>query len=167
MAPRPSTRALAAGARAAPAPAAAAAAAPAAAAAAPAAAPAAAAAAPAAITTPKSVWGPRGWRWLHTMAIAYPRKPSKEDKLLVQRRLTDFFNALPCPECRAHAAQYLARHPPDITDSATLQAWTWRFHNFVNARLGKPAFPFSAYQQMYLSEMCWAHWPSAGCESAF
>jgi len=121
----------------------------------------------AATATPKSVWGPRGWRWLHMMAIAYPRKPTKEDKLLVQRRLTDFFNALPCPECRAHSMGYLAKYPPDITDSATLQAWTWRFHNSVNARLGKPAFPFSAYQQVYLSEMCWAHWPSEGCEKAF
>ena len=121
----------------------------------------------AATATPKSVWGPRGWRWLHMMAIAYPRKPTKEDKLLVQRRLTDFFNAMPCPECRAHSMGYLAKYPPDITDSATLQAWTWRFHNSVNARLGKPAFPFSAYQQVYLSEMCWAHWPSEGCEKAF
>ena len=115
---------------------------------------------------PKSVWGPRGWRWLHNLAISFPRRPTTVDRHVAARRVYEFIGRLPCQECRKHSSVYLDSYPPDLTDTHTFQVWVWTFHNDVNRRLGKPLFPFSAYQQMYLSEMCWASQP-VDCSKAF
>ena len=115
---------------------------------------------------PKSVWGPRGWRWLHNLAISFPRRPTTVDRHVAARRVYEFIGRLPCQECRKHSSAYLDSYPPDLTDTHTFQVWVWSFHNAVNRRLGKPLFPFSAYQQMYLSEMCWASQP-VDCSKAF
>ena len=105
------------------------------------------------------MWGPRGWRWLHSLAISFPRNPTARDRALARKQLADFIEKLPCKECRAHSAKYFADSPPDLTNSGTFQVWAWKFHNDVNKRLGKPLLPLSAYQQMYLIEMCWAGQP--------
>ena len=89
-----------------------------------------------------------------------------EDKHIAAQRVYEFIGRLPCEDCRKHAAAYLNNSPPDLTDTHTFQVWVWKFHNDVNARLRKPLFPFSAYQQMYLSEMCWANQP-VDCSKAF
>lgn len=110
---------------------------------------------------PKQEWGPRAWHWLHLMAINYPPDPSENDMARARVRIGRFIQSLPCADCRIHAAAYIAAVPPDASDAQSLQVWAWRFHNAVNRRLGKRQFPFAAYRQLYLSEMCWAEWSSA------
>jgi hypothetical protein len=82
---------------------------------------------------------------------------------MAYRRILRFLENLPCPECRRHSLEYIQQDPPDLSSSQALQVWAWSFHNNVNARLGKPLFPFTAYSQLYLSEMCWADWTAAEC----
>ena len=49
---------------------------------------------------------------------------------------------LPCPTCRMHASAYMARvHPRDVQTRAKFRMFLYRFHNTVNARLGKPQYP--------------------------
>jgi hypothetical protein len=107
---------------------------------------------------PKPTWGPLGWNWLHTTAIEFPAQPSAGDRREVLRRIWDFVSRLPCAECQGHARRYLQRNPPAADDTYSLQAWAWRFHNAVNARLGKRQVSYAAYQHAYSDEICWASW---------
>ena len=47
---------------------------------------------------------------------------------------------LPCSACTMHMALYLRSHPPSAepADTPNLEEWMVRFHNDVNARLGRP-----------------------------
>ena len=97
------------------------------------------------------------------MAISYAHEPTAADAALAQRRIQNFIENLPCPECRGHSMEYISENPVDLSSSQSLQVWVWRFHNAVNKRLGKALLPFAAYSQLYLSEMCWANWTAADC----
>lgn len=111
---------------------------------------------------PKGKWGPRGWNWLHVTAINYPQDPTLAEARLAFRRIWNFITHLPCAECRAHAVQFVLRHPPDLSSTFGLQAWVWRFHNAVNYRLGKRVIPYEEYLAVYADEICWADWQE-GC----
>ncbi len=93
------------------------------------------------------------WKWLHRLAIAYPRKPTREDAILAFDRMWKFFTRLPCPKCRAHLAVYLDAHPIALADSASLQLWVWALHNNVNNRTGKPFFPLEDYKALYADDI--------------
>jgi len=54
----------------------------------------------------------------------------------------------PCPDCIQHSREHLLANPPEKAEDAFV--WTWRFHNDVNRRLGKPELPFNTARQMYL-----------------
>lgn len=110
---------------------------------------------------PKGTWGPRAWNWLHVTAINYPREPTLADARRAFRRIWNFVSNLPCAECREHAVRHVIRSPPTLTDSDALQAWVWRFHNVVNACLGKRLVSYEEYRRLYADEICWANW-SAG-----
>ena len=70
--------------------------------------------------------------------------------------LKTFVGILPCEECRAHAAGYIAEHP--FEPPASYPAWNfyirtyfYTFHEAVNTRLGKPNFDFSSLTETYKS----------------
>lgn len=111
----------------------------------------------------KNMWGPRAWAWLHNLAINYPPRPTVAEIRIAYDRIVNFVTHLPCPECRQHATQYVRQFPPDLSGSEAFQRWAWNFHNAVNRLLGRPAFPFAAYQLAYADEICWA---SAVCSAA-
>ena len=73
-----------------------------------------------------------------------------------------FFARLACAECRYHALQHAATHPPALADTYTFQAWVWKFHNRVNRRLGKPFVPYHAYMALYADELESANQNTAG-----
>lgn len=69
-------------------------------------------------------WGPALWRELHTKTdadAAYVKS--------VTRRL-------PCGECRRGWSWFVKEYPPVFGDG--WWEWTWRAHNYVNTKLGKP-----------------------------
>jgi hypothetical protein len=102
---------------------------------------------------PKWVWGPRGWYWLHTAAIGYPARPTRDDARVAFRRIWAFVTHLPCAECRGHATRYVLRRPPNLASTDALQAWVWGFHNAVNRRLGRPAVSYEEYRRLYADEI--------------
>jgi FAD-linked sulfhydryl oxidase len=93
------------------------------------------------------------WKWLHRLAIYYPRAPALADANQAFSRMWTFFTRLPCPKCRAHVAEYLERSPIDLANSRGLQVWCWKFHNAVNVRLKKPLFSFEAYLALYAEDI--------------
>lgn len=105
---------------------------------------------------PKGEWGPRGWNWLHVVAISYPLHPTSTDARIAFRRIWSFVSHLPCAVCRIHATRFVLRNPPNLASTDALQVWAWGFHNAVNLRLGKPSIPYAEYQRLYACEILWA-----------
>lgn len=88
-----------------------------------------------------AVWGPKHWRALHA-------RPDMPDALGGEAKwLAAFISALPCAECKTHAAALrVGMGAPDFTDADAYFAWTVNFHNGVNSLLGKPAFSLAEAQ---------------------
>ena len=88
----------------------------------------------------KVEWGQATWCLAHT--LAYKLHPAEERHApRLWEELARVCGHLPCPDCRAHAADYLRarrRRPP--ASRAAVNDFFWRMHNAVNRRLGKPIF---------------------------
>lgn len=110
---------------------------------------------------PKNEWGPKGWNWLHVLAINYPPAPTRVDARVALHRIWKFVTHLPCTECRGHATRFFRENPPSLASTFSLQAWVWKFHNAVNLRLKKPLVSYAEYQRLYADEICWANWGGA------
>lgn len=80
----------------------------------------------------KKQWAPYCWYLLHLVAYGYCRW--KEDKYY------NFFKnlgrVLPCPKCRDHFKEYIAKHP--IWNNTDLSKWCIAYHNDVNRVTNKP-----------------------------
>ena len=82
----------------------------------------------------REFWGPRLWYILHGIAALY--EPS--ERLSYEKfYCSTLINVIPCQSCREHTTSYIKFNAPDLTNSGSLQNWTRRFHNYVNARLNK------------------------------
>ena len=98
---------------------------------------------------PKNVWGPPAWAKLHAIASRYSTTTDLEGARQTFRAIWATVRELPCAECRAHATQYILATPPDLSSRTALMAWTWAFHNTVNARLGKPFMPYTTFDYLW------------------
>lgn len=109
------------------------------------------------ITDPKIV-GPGQWVALHAAAA---RAKTVEDNKRVERLLISTIENFTCSECRDHARAYLAKNPTakyyEMFDKdgrcIAMAYYIWRFHNFVNERLGKPFVPWEYCKRLY-AEVC-------------
>lgn len=91
-----------------------------------------------------SVWGPRMWKTLHTIAFAYPEVPTAEQQQAALSFLTSLAQLLPCQSCRTHFAEYLAKNPPTLGSREQFAKYLNQFHNAVNTRIGKPTVPYDS-----------------------
>ena len=84
-------------------------------------------------------WGMPTWVFMHTLLAKIP-----DDQYVAAETLTQIkalCSVLPCPDCAAHATQYLARvEPKHVLTRAAFQQVLWKFHNHVNQRTKKQAF---------------------------
>jgi hypothetical protein len=101
---------------------------------------------------PLAAWGPLKWRWLHVWAIFYPSAPTQRDARRASLQLARFLESLPCASCMQHARAFVAASPPPLDSSASLQEWTRKFHNTVNARLSRPEFTRASFALLYERE---------------
>ncbi len=102
--------------------------------------------------TNPNVWGQGMWFTIHLVAITStnPTNTIKQIKF--------FLNNLPCDTCKQHALQYLSTHPLEDYVESTLNnsekiglfIWTFKFHNAVNYRLGKPSLEWDVAYNLYL-----------------
>lgn len=98
-----------------------------------------------------TVWGPKLWLVIHTMALNYPDNPTYEDR----RNYENFFNSLkfviPCDKCRLHYTERINKKPIinylDNTDS--LFRYTIDLHNDVNKSLGKRTYIYDEVIEIY------------------
>jgi hypothetical protein len=92
-----------------------------------------------------SVWGPLGWMTLHSVASLYPDTPTETERQLMITWLDLFRDTITCPSCQAHFAEllsnYRAQFPNMLYSRRDFLLFTFRAHNAVNKRIGKPVYP--------------------------
>lgn len=94
-----------------------------------------------------SVWGPVGWKYLHSVAHGYPIDPVqfdvKNDNIVgtTARNYKIFFtqvgNTLPCRLCRESYIELIKGNPVRTQSREELTQWLWEIHNKVNEKLGR------------------------------
>lgn len=87
-------------------------------------------------------WGPSGWHFIHAVMMTAPEKLSPNEIEEMKAFLVLFGRHLPCPKCRIHFRDFLAREANDAryaSRDALVQLMN-DCHNDVNRRLGKPEF---------------------------
>ena len=94
------------------------------------------------------VWGPPTWFFLHSMAMAYPKKIDKNDPDHIEIKnsmyafLSNLGNILPCGICGASYENYIKTPELSITrylnSRADLAHFIYLIHEKVNEKLGVP-----------------------------
>lgn len=103
-------------------------------------------------TDPKYI-GPGIWVLMHMKAIKSIEFTDKIDFL----HFIDYLcNNFPCERCRRHMIEYVDKDPPlnYFTIPDGMFYWSWKFHNDVNQRLGKPIIDYTTAKQWYNSGVC-------------
>lgn len=105
-----------------------------------------------------AVWGPVGWKFLHSVAHGFPENPAEFDAEnglplgTTANNYKQFFvlvgHVLPCRYCRDSYHEYLRFEPPVTASRATLTRWLWGIHNKVNHKLGV-VYDGTGYDKVY------------------
>ena len=96
------------------------------------------------------IWGPHAWFFLHTVAFAYPYKPTPSQQLNMRQFLINLGSILPCQVCQQHYQENLQQNSIDnaVQSKDKLFVWLVNIHNAVNRQLNKPEMSLeSAYQK--------------------
>lgn len=105
-----------------------------------------------------AVWGPVGWKFLHSVAHGFPVDPIAVDvengKQVgttannYKRFFTLVGHVLPCRYCRDSYQTYVAEAPPMTSSRSNLTRWLWDTHNKVNEKLGV-SYSGAEYDSVY------------------
>lgn len=106
-------------------------------------------------TTPTS-FGPGMWATIHILSF---NANTKSDQIQFIKTMKIIVNNIPCETCRGHAKEYVKTHKMEefLNEKGYgMFMYTWKFHNTVNQRLGKPIMSydmaFHRYNQLKNSE---------------
>jgi len=98
----------------------------------------------------KMKWGEPIWTLFHTMAQKIDPKEFSRLRTEIFDLIRTVCNSLPCPDCTAHASQYVNQvNWAAIQSKEDLANMLFAFHNSVNQRKGYPAFPRDALESTY------------------
>jgi len=90
----------------------------------------------------KMKWGEPTWIFMHTMAHKAKPEYFQQIRQGLLSQINNICRNLPCPDCAAHAAQYLDKTNFNrIQTKDELIAFLHEFHNSVNLRKGLSHFP--------------------------
>ena len=108
-----------------------------------------------------AVWGPVGWKFLHSVAHGYPEIPEEFDeehnlpKGTTAANYTSFFNSLgnvlPCKYCRDSYMKFIKESPIRTESRYSITKWLWEIHNKVNNKLGANSSDFNSVCAEYES----------------
>lgn len=108
-------------------------------------------------STDPSYVGPGTWNLLHRQAFD-ARSPDKQKEFI--NLMKDACYGFPCINCRVHCSDYINNHPLEEFLNSTIEingeklllgmfVWTWKFHNAVNKRIGKPIMSWDTAYNLY------------------
>jgi hypothetical protein len=90
----------------------------------------------------KMKWGEPTWFFMHTIAQKIKPEYFQEIREGLLSQINSICRNLPCPDCAAHAAQYLDKcNFNRIQTKSELITFLYDFHNTVNVKKGYPIFP--------------------------
>jgi len=98
------------------------------------------------------IWGSTFWKMLHLLSFSYPEKPSHIDKHHFIVFLHSVSNVLPCNVCRMHMKYYLqsiTNWDDTIHSRKKCIEFMWKFHNYVNKRIGKVELKYVDFISLY------------------
>lgn len=90
-----------------------------------------------------NIWGPHGWKFIHFVAMAYPRYPTEQQKIQYKSFFLSLANVIPCTLCANNYKEHIEQYP--LTDKVlqnneSLVEWTILMHNLVNKENGKKIY---------------------------
>ena len=83
------------------------------------------------------IWGREGWKFIHSVALSYPYKPTEKDKENYLAFFKSLENVLPCSICAENFRKKMEKTPPKLESKIALFNWTVDIHNEVNRQNGK------------------------------
>jgi hypothetical protein len=104
-------------------------------------------------TTQKLEWGAPIWIFMHTLLSKIKPECYLEVRDSVWVLITRICQNLPCPECSAHATEYLRTVRKEQLHTVFDFEWMlFQFHNTVNARKLVPPFSEDTFHVMYFEK---------------
>lgn len=99
----------------------------------------------------KDIWGPATWTLFHTLAEKVKDADFNELKTYMFIYIKRICGNLPCPDCAAHATQFISKFNPDqFASKQNFKIFLLNFHNSVNARIGKRPFTVEELNTKYV-----------------
>ena len=82
-----------------------------------------------------NIWGPKGWFFIHNVALVYPRNPTISDRENYKTFFKTLGNVLPCPICQVHYKTNLVEEELNnaLNSNIDLFRWSVDMHNKVNS----------------------------------
>lgn len=111
-------------------------------------------------------FGPGFWYIIHRTSTLPTIHSSIEEQEHITFKIESTISSFPCESCLNHALGYLERFPikeyfnlkynyNDQELNIGIFHWTWKFHNAVNTRIGKPTLDLQdAIDIYYNPEVC-------------
>jgi hypothetical protein len=99
-----------------------------------------------------SVWGPPLWKELHDELYQYADNPTEAQKFEINSTIRcKLFDKIKCFDCLIHAMYYFTSSmSTGMFDSKSkICIWGFKFHNWVNTKLGKPIYTINEFLELY------------------
>lgn len=96
-------------------------------------------------------WGPKGWFFLHSIALNYPQNPTNRDKQNYKIFFESLQHVLPCQQCAIHYSNNIKNNPIDdfLNDNISINKWLVNIHNIVNKLNDKPELSYNEFLTIY------------------
>jgi hypothetical protein len=104
------------------------------------------------------VWGPPAWFFLHSIAMAYPKKIDEDNPrhIEIKKKMYNFLSSLgfilPCPICGDSYNNYIKQKDYQILNHLdsrqNLTYFLYKIHNKVNEKLGVPDCDIPSYYEV-------------------
>ncbi len=101
-----------------------------------------------------TVWGSSAWKLLHIIALSYPEKPSRGDRMRYKQFYRDFGKVLPCDSCIVNYSKHWKKYNIDdfLSSPDHLFQWTILMRNSVQKILKKPLYDAEVLKIKLLQE---------------
>jgi hypothetical protein len=98
----------------------------------------------------KDIWGPSTWTLFHTLAEKIKDEHFNDIKHELLAYVKRICANLPCPDCAAHATQFISKlTPAHFANKQNFKLFLLHFHNSVNERTGKRPFALEELDAKY------------------
>ena len=97
------------------------------------------------------IWGPAGWKFLHSITLHYPENPSLQDKQNYKKFFESLQFTIPCEKCKNHYQESLQKYSLDnaLNNKEALFNWLVDIHNEVNKKNNKKVLSYEEVKNIY------------------